>query len=66
MASARKKKSISRAVGEGTANAAVGVTGSVFRVIGTIFLILVVTALLFLCILSLSTGGFHPFLYFQF
>ena len=23
-------------------------------------------ALLFLCILSLSTGGFHPFLYFQF
>ncbi len=52
MASARKKKSVSRAVADGTANAAVGVTGSVFRVIGTIFLILIVTALLFLCIFA--------------
>ncbi len=49
---ASKKKSRTRAAADGTATAAVGVTGSIFRVIGTIFLILIVTALLFLCIFA--------------
>ncbi len=52
MAAKRNKKSTARAVADGTASATVSVIGAIFRVIGTILLILIVTGLLFLCIFA--------------
>lgn len=54
MAAKRKKQSkqSAKAIADGTAEATASVVGSVFRVIGTILLILLVTGLLFLCIFA--------------
>ena len=49
---AKRKKQSAKAIADGTAEATAGVGGTVFRVIGTILLILLVTGLLFLCIFA--------------
>ena len=49
---ASKKKNPTRAVANGAASAVVGVIGTVFRVLGTILLVLLVTGLLFMCIFA--------------
>lgn len=48
----RGKKSKVRSVADGTASATASVAGSILRTIGTIFLIFIVTALLFMCIFA--------------
>ncbi|MBQ9045110.1 MAG: PBP1A family penicillin-binding protein [Oscillospiraceae bacterium] len=48
----KKKKSPTRAVANGAASAVAGVIGTVFRVIGTVLLVLLVTGLLFMCIFA--------------
>lgn len=52
MAANRKKNKSAKAIAGGAAEATSSVVGSVFRVIGTILLILLVTGLLFLCIFA--------------
>ena len=52
MAAKRNKRIPTRAVADGAASAVLGVIGTVFRVLGTVLLVLLVTGLLFMCIFA--------------
>ena len=52
MAANDRKKNTTRAVANGAASAVVGTIGAIFRVLGTILLVALVTGLLFMCIFA--------------